>query len=289
MNWDDLRFFHAVAASTSISKAAKLIGVNQSTVFRRLQVLEKESNTRLFVRKRSGYTLTAEGQHVYEQIANAEPLLRNINQFLKDNGRHKSITIATFAAAAELFFPTVISSIEKQFSDYRFELLIDRELTDLAERQVDFAFRSCKEPPEHLIGKKIQNKNWSLYATERYLKNRPQTIDFTEHNWYKPFDFFAYPNLQQLNPYQWLYSEISQERIRPGANSLEAIASMCSAGLGVALLCDGISTQGLVKLATLPEEYASAFWLLYHPEQRSNPEFIRVGNQLAKKLKAVVA
>ena len=130
------------------------------------------------------------------------------------------------------------------------------------------------------LGKEVIQKPWCLYASSDYLNGRRAEIDFNQSAWYQPFRFLHYPNQQQLCAYQWLYREIPNQCIRPGANSLESVAAMCAAGLGVALLCEGIRTQGLIKLAQLPESTDSHFWLLYHSEQRQRSDIVNVVAQL---------
>ncbi len=59
--WDDLRLIKSIAEVRSLPAAAELLGINHSTVFRRLGQLEEVLETKLFERHRSGYTLTAVG------------------------------------------------------------------------------------------------------------------------------------------------------------------------------------------------------------------------------------
>jgi DNA-binding transcriptional LysR family regulator len=62
MHWDNLRHFLAVARSGSLSGAARRLGVNPATVLRRIQQLEQELETRLFLREPSGYVRTSAGE-----------------------------------------------------------------------------------------------------------------------------------------------------------------------------------------------------------------------------------
>jgi hypothetical protein len=65
-NWDDLRLFLAVARAGTLSGAAREIGVNHSTVFRRIGAFEEALGVRLFDRLPSGYALTAAGEAMQE-------------------------------------------------------------------------------------------------------------------------------------------------------------------------------------------------------------------------------
>ena len=63
-NWDDLRYFLAVAGKGGLGAASRELGVNQSTVFRRIGQLEESLGTRLFDRQPRGYALTAVGEEM---------------------------------------------------------------------------------------------------------------------------------------------------------------------------------------------------------------------------------
>lgn len=271
MNWEDIRIFIVLASTASVTAAARQLGVNQSTVFRRLQQLENSSGYRLFVRKRQGYTLTHEGESLYARVEGIGSAMQSIEQEFKlSSGRAKTVRIATFAAFADDYFPVLLAELEKQFLQLEFELVVDQDHSDLVERHIDIAFRSCNKPPSHLVGKHLARRFWSYYATVDYLADKPAQIDFLSPEWYSPYRFLSYPNHQQLLSYQFHMQKVPEDYQRAGADKLETVAAMCSAGLGVALLCDGIRTKGLVKLASLPENTVSNFWLLYHPDQRKN-------------------
>src|SRR5258708_38636352 len=62
MNWDDTRIFLALTRTPSLRAAARSLGVDQATVGRRLNALEAELGSKLFLRARDGYLLTAAGE-----------------------------------------------------------------------------------------------------------------------------------------------------------------------------------------------------------------------------------
>ena len=72
LDWDDLRYFLAVAATGSLSAAARELNVNTTTVLRRIGNLEEALDARLFERLRSGYALTQDGTRLLQSL---EPVL----------------------------------------------------------------------------------------------------------------------------------------------------------------------------------------------------------------------
>ncbi|HET8869821.1 MAG TPA: LysR family transcriptional regulator, partial [Aquabacterium sp.] len=71
-DWNDLKYFLAVAREGGLSKAALQLGTSASTVSRHISALEARLNVRLFVRLTTGYLLTDVGSELYEQVAEVE-------------------------------------------------------------------------------------------------------------------------------------------------------------------------------------------------------------------------
>ena len=78
LNWDDLRYFSALADTGRISKAATRLGVNHVTVSRRIDRLEDTLKRRLFTRSNDGYTLTLEGNDLLSRLNTISPTLEAI-------------------------------------------------------------------------------------------------------------------------------------------------------------------------------------------------------------------
>ena len=74
MNWDDLRFFLAVCRKGSVTGAGKALGVNHTTVARRIAALEKGIGTRLFNHSRGGYEMTQAAENMYERAMQMEEI-----------------------------------------------------------------------------------------------------------------------------------------------------------------------------------------------------------------------
>jgi DNA-binding transcriptional LysR family regulator len=64
LSWDDFRYVKAIAGGRSLAGAAEALGVNHSTVFRRLGQIEGQLGSRLFERSRAGYALTPCGEEM---------------------------------------------------------------------------------------------------------------------------------------------------------------------------------------------------------------------------------
>src|SRR6266404_3181994 len=87
LSWDDFRHVKAVAEHRSLAKSAKALGINQSTVFRKLSQIEQRAGTGLFKRGRANYTLTPQGERMATLAARME---REIAAF--EQGLHGSVS-----------------------------------------------------------------------------------------------------------------------------------------------------------------------------------------------------
>lgn len=86
MDWDHLRFFAAVAHAGSLAGAARLLGVEHTTVARRLQALEKIMGQALFVRQAGSYQLTQAGQQLLPAVQAIEKAVRGVEQAALPDG-----------------------------------------------------------------------------------------------------------------------------------------------------------------------------------------------------------
>jgi DNA-binding MarR family transcriptional regulator len=82
MNWNDIRYFLAVARHSGLTGAAKQLGVSQSTVARRVETLEAALRTRFFERYTDGYQLTEEGREMMEKAIAIEESMVEIENDL---------------------------------------------------------------------------------------------------------------------------------------------------------------------------------------------------------------
>ncbi|NNJ75704.1 MAG: LysR family transcriptional regulator, partial [Anderseniella sp.] len=95
-NWDDIRFFLAVARSGSVRGAASLLDVTHSTVLRRMSQLEAEVGARLFDKLPTGYTLTGAGDEILELAGSMESLSSQLKSrvFARDQSLSGSLSVA---------------------------------------------------------------------------------------------------------------------------------------------------------------------------------------------------
>src|SRR5262245_16323251 len=142
--WDDLRHFLAFARAGSMQAAAKALGVNQSTVQRRIADLEECIGHRLLERHLGSYRLTALGQELCpaaEGVATAvEAFGRHLAACRKDVSGTVRVTCGSSVAACLRRTP-LIDAFHARYPDLRVELVISDRHLDLSKGEADLAIR----------------------------------------------------------------------------------------------------------------------------------------------------
>lgn len=172
MNWDDLRLFLAVARTGSISGAARQLGVQHSTVSRRMRQLEAKLGARLIERKKSGYELTLAGEDVRESANRIEREVIGVDGAL--SGRDTSLVgplrvTAINNMATSVFMP-MFASFNKEHPLVELHVSVSNTDASLSQREADVAIRLSNSPADTLIGTRILTVASTIYGGRAYLE-----------------------------------------------------------------------------------------------------------------------
>lgn len=180
LDWDNIRHFLAVVESGSVSRAARSLGVNQTTVSRRIWSLEESLGKPLFDRSSGRLVVTPVAERL---VASARGMADEANsierQAMADaselRGRLR-VTVADLCTQ-QLAMPA-IESFVAAYPEVDLEVIATRELLDLAAREADVALRSTDEPPPNLVGKRIARLAYAVYgnAELRERVNRQDSV-----------------------------------------------------------------------------------------------------------------
>jgi len=171
MRWDDLRIFLAVAREGSISGGASRLGVQHSTVSRRIKSLEAQLGTTLFERKKSGFELTEAGaelrdsaERIEREVVGLEGTLSN-----QDNSASGALTVTAINNMASTILLPVFARFSKEQPETRLHVQVSNKYVSLAERQADIAIRLTNTPPETLVGTRLTTVASAVYGSANYL------------------------------------------------------------------------------------------------------------------------
>jgi DNA-binding transcriptional LysR family regulator len=289
-DWNDLRFFLALARADNMIQAAKQLEVNQSTVYRRLNGFESRLGVRLFERLPSGLQLNQAGEELLQSGLRIEKELQQIDLRLSGQDARLSgtIKITSTENIGCYVLPRHFSRFKNLYPSINLELLIEFQSLDLSQRTVDVAIRPTRSPPEDLIGRKITDMRWAVCASAHYqrIHGVPAKVeDLSGHPVIMPS-----PELSRIPAFRWL-----QEQSFAGAgvccNSISAMSALAKEGLGLAILpsTDASLLSGqLDPLLYLSSDFDTGLWILYLKELRDTARIQTFVNFMVDSLRADV-
>jgi molybdate transport repressor ModE-like protein len=266
IGWEDLRLVRAIGETGALTGAARRLGVDHSTAFRRLGALEARLGVRLFERARDGYTPTPAGEAT---LAAAERILGDLGELerriagedLRPSGTVRMTTTDTLLD----FLAPCVAALRVTHPEITIEVVATNAFFTLTKRDADVAIRPAASAPEGLVGRRIATLATALYAAPDYLARHPDRSDLRAHDWIGPDE-----SLGHLGSAKWIQSTIFPERVIHRGNSLLALRAAARAGIGVAALpCYLADPDPALRRVHPPLlEMESALWLLTHPDLR---------------------
>lgn len=272
LSWDDFRLIKAIADMRSLPAAAVLLGINHSTVFRRLGQIEEALGAKLFERHRSGYALTTIGE---EMVALAQRVDEDITAFTrKMAGRELApageLRVTTNDSLLIHLLTPLFVKFRKTCRDVRLDVVLANQELNLSKRDADVAIRATDHPPENLVGRRVATIAWAPYGRAADFPG-PDAVDpesLYERDWVSLGD-----NLATLKTVKFVHEHVASERIGYKVNTVLGLAEAVEQGLGIGHLpCFiGDARAGLVRLGPPHPDFSAALWLLTHPDLRHSP------------------
>ncbi len=284
--WDDLRQVLAIARAGSLSGAARALGVNHSTVFRRLQALERRLEARLFERSRSGYAATAACEDLLAAAARVEAEVAALERRLAGRDQRLSGTLRLTApddiAARLLMAP--LARFRAAYPGLSLELVLDNRMLSLTRREADLAVRPTLKPPQDLLGRRIGPLATAIYAAPERAGRGPAKWDPGQENWVGWDEGLGPPAVAD-----WMRRHVPAAAVTYRANSLLNLAAAVRAGLGLGALPCFLGDPELTRIAAPDPALASELWLLSHRDLRRSARVRALSDFLFKSLRQQAA
>jgi DNA-binding transcriptional LysR family regulator len=267
--WDDFKLVRLIAEAKSLAGAAERLGVNHSTVFRRLGQLEEALGTKLFERHRTGYALTTAGE---EMAALAERMDEDVASFARKlAGQALSpageLRVTTNDTLLVHLLTPLFARFSQQCRDVRLDIVLSNQALNLSKRDADVAIRATDNPPEILVGRRASTIAWALYGRAIDFPT-PDAVDFSslrEHPWVALGDSFA-----AFKVARFVRAHAAPERIVYKVNTVLGLTEAVEAGIGVGPVPCFIADArpALVRLTPPNPDFSTGLWLLTHPDLR---------------------
>lgn len=270
-DWEDLRFFLELYRTGSLSDAARRLGVDHSTVARRIAALETSLDIRLFDRSSRGYerSKAAEDLVPYAQRVEEEVLALERRAEVGAAEHVGIVRLTTTHHLASEFLIPELPLLRQYHPGIELEVLAESRDVSLTRREADIALRLGRPRDAGLVARKIGDLSYAFYASRGH---RAAKVDF-DKDVFVGFD----ETLAEIAQERWLARVAPRRRVVFRTNSPQCLLAAARAGLGIAFApCIFADAQpGLKRLSSpvLPED--RELWLIVHGELRHSPR-IRV-------------
>lgn len=285
-DWNSLRAFILTARHGSTLKAARALGVNQTTVMRRIADLEQTLGLKLFHRHQQGYRLSADGEAL---LPLADAMERQANALLdKVEERRRQLRgalriTATELAVAKLVAPAV-AALREQHPHILVEIIATDARLDLASGEADIAIRAGgANEQDGIVRRRVMESAWGIYASRSFIAKNGEPLSEA--------DVATLPiiagdgSMAATAPNVWLLSLADEAKISYRSNSVSGLLAATKAGIGLCALpaLAASSEPDLILCAALPN-FAAPVWLCYHESRKDDPLLRRASSFLGDRI-----
>ncbi len=264
INWDNLRYVLMVANKGSIAAAARELDVNRTTVLRRINTFQENLNCRIFDRGDSGYVLTPEAEKMINAAREVENTLFDMQRQiagheLKLEGELRVTTTDSFMLS---MLGPHLATFRQKYPYIVVDLLATNNILDLHRRDADVAIRPTRQPEANLVGRRLCDVDFGVYAAPEFLPDMTGASIFSER-WIGFAD-----SLLSTPVGAWFGATIPPVNICLRCDSFVAIRIAAESGMGLALLPVflGEASPTLVRLEAPIRELSTGLWILTHPD-----------------------
>lgn len=288
--WSDLRHFLAIARGGNLSAAARLLKVDQTTVGRRLAVLEQELGARLFDRTPTGFRPTAVALRILpaEEAVEAEAL--RVERLASGEDLRPSGPVTVTATDSFLVHNVMpwLAAFQERHPEIELHLLSGYESLSLVRRDADVAIRLVRPQEPSLRARKVAAIGVVPFASRTYLERRgPVRLDAGLQG----HAVIGYAQDSRRWPEsKWLDVHAAKATVPVRLTSILGLLQAAREGLGVALLPAyfGHLYPELVPLRDALPELERTVWLVFHEDLAHNARVRAVVDFLAETIGAQV-
>ncbi|CAM3123155.1 LysR family transcriptional regulator [Pseudomonas floridensis] len=262
----DLSLVLALVRGRTLARAAELLHVDVSTVFRSIKRLESALGVALFEKNRRGYMPTDTAVAMAEQAERAELALNAARIALQQGENVVSGTVRLTCTDAVLH-TLLLPALARFMPDYpalTLELATSNSFANLSRRDADIALRLTNTPPEHLVGRRLGSVDYVICGLPEFRETLGEAA--TSVPWISPDD-----SMPDHTSVIWRSQAFPDVVPRYRCSSMSAVSHLVAAGLGVAALTDFTVRHlpGVEKLSAALPGCSTDLWLLTRPDCRA--------------------
>ena len=203
LQWDDIRYFLAVARAGSLNSAAKGLGVNQTTVGRRIKALEARLGADLFDRRDNRMVITIEGRSALEDAKKMDEIAETFVRKLKGSNSRLSgeVRLNMTEGLAVYWLLPKLEPFQAAFPDLKINWFVTDDILDLG-REVDMAIRWQKPVEPQAVARRLGSVGYSIFANPVYVERYglPTSLDELPRHHFLQFNGYeTNPGLSRWN------------------------------------------------------------------------------------------
>lgn len=289
--WDDLRIFLAVARTESLTAAGRALHLDPATVGRRMQRLEDDLATVLFVRSPQGYLLTETGRELADRAARVEAAVTGAFGDIQDRGQGLSGTIRIGApdGCANYVLPQVMARIVARNPGLDVQIVALPRVFNLSRREADMAIAVSPPQAGRLVARKITDYHLHLAAAQTYLDRHGPIarLDALRHHpiiGYVPDMIFD----KELD-----YLDEAWPGLHPAfaSNSVSVQIMWTRRGAGISIMHDFALPFAPELVRVLPEAFSltRSFYLIRHADDLRSARQNELAAAVADGVRAEIA
>jgi DNA-binding transcriptional LysR family regulator len=265
MEWDDFKYFLAVARSGSLTAAARLLKTSAATVGRRIIALESRLGARFFDRGQTGYTLTESGEAIRLKAEEIEEAVLSLEReaFGRDLRATGKVRVATAEDIASVIVAPRLTEFRKSYPGIMLEMVSSWDVVNLTRREADVAIRTVRPTQGDYVIRQTGVWNCALYVAKPFARAHNLVADMKKM---PDIDFISWTEEHRFRGGDWFDKNAKTAPVVFAANSRHIQYAACKAGLGAAILpcLTADSDPDLMRLLP-PERVRSVpLWLVAH-------------------------
>jgi DNA-binding transcriptional LysR family regulator len=260
LNWDEFRIVKAIAETRSLAGAAERLGLNHSTMFRRLSAVESRLGVRLFERDRGGYRPTAFGEDMTALAVLMGETIAEFERRVTQNDVKISgvVRLTTLHALGVLQLPRALAALRAAHPGLRLEIMLTDATLDLQRGEADIALRAHNGAPSaNFSGRRIAAMTWGIFVHPTWLDEGGELR--ADAPWIEPTEGFM-----PVQARRWLDRNVEPHRRTVRANDDLMMVELAACGAGAVLLpCYAAARHpGLVNVGSADPEIEREIWLM---------------------------
>ncbi len=286
IEWDDLRYFLAIARHHTLTGAARALGVQQSTMGRRLDSLEERAGVKLLHRTPSGFVLTSAGEAIFANVERIEDEALAVERAIagKDGRLEGPVRVTAVEKLTADFVAPLLGEFAATYPDIMLDLVTEARSLNLARGEAEIALRMARFRQNDIAARLVARLPVGLFASADYIE-RHGLPDFSRDAQDHRVLLMSEPWMS-LPEMVWFSGLAGQAQVAMRANSRNVLIKAAKAGIGILcieqLYCEG---SGLVAIEPPAEPPTREVWLGIHNDMRAIPRIRAVAEFLATGLR----